>query len=225
MLVELLSPQPGERFLDVGTGAGGVALRAAAAGAVTVGVDVAESAIEHARTAAADEGVEAEFIVADAQRLPFDAAAFDVVASAFGVNFAPDHAAAAAELARVCRPGGRLGLSLMPPDSRAAALWTLIRRFRASGDHPAAWGTEGRARELLGEWFELEARAHETPPEPDRPPEEVWEFMRTTFGPVKALVESLPEERVAELRAGVLEIRERFAGRPLTHLVVLGQRR
>ena len=78
LLVELLDPQPGERFLDVGTGAGGLAARAAARGASVVGIDVAEEAVEQARTAAPG----AEFAVADAQALPFEDASFDVVASA-----------------------------------------------------------------------------------------------------------------------------------------------
>ena len=224
-LVELLEPKPGERFLDVGTGSGGVALRAARAGASVVGVDLAEAAVEHTRRAAADERLDAELLVADAQALPFRDASFDVVASAFGVNFARDHAAAARELVRVCRHGGRLGLTLMPAGSRAAALWDAIREYGADGDHPGAWGTEPRVRELLGDAFELDIRVHESRPEPERSPEEVWEFMRTQFGPIKALVEPLPPDDVAALRARALDVRERFAGRPLGHLVVLGTRR
>jgi SAM-dependent methyltransferase len=224
-LVELLAPKPGERFLDVGTGSGGVALRAARAGASVVGADVAKAPLAHARRAAADESLDAEFVVADAQALPFGDASFDVVASAFGVNFARDHAAAARELARVCRRGGRLGLTLMPPGTRAGAFWDVIRDYGPDGDHPAAWGTEQRARELLGDEFELDVRLHESPPEPERSPDEVWQFMRTQFGPIKAIVESLPADEAEALRARVLDLRGRFAGRPLSHLVVLGTRR
>ena len=224
-LVALLDPQQGEALLDVGTGSGGVAIRAARAGALATGVDVAPAAVEAAREAAACDGVEARFEVADAQALPYGDASFDVVASAFGVNFARDHAAAARELARVCRPRGRLGLTLMPPDSRAGATWTVIRRYRSDGDHPAAWGTEASARELLGEAFELSFRLQESPAEPERDPAEAWDFFRTSFGPIKALVETLPPERVDELRRELLAARARYAGRPRTYLVVLGRRR
>jgi ubiquinone/menaquinone biosynthesis C-methylase UbiE len=113
LLVELLAPQAGERLLDFGTGSGGLAGRAADRGAECVGVDVAPDAIEEARVT--DPGV--RFLVADAADLPFDDASF-VVASAFGVNFASDHATAAAELARVCRSGGRIGLTVMPQLAR-----------------------------------------------------------------------------------------------------------
>ena len=178
-----------------------------------------------ARKAAAEEGVDARFEVADAQALPYGDASFDVVASAFGVNFAPDHGAAARELARVCRPGGRLGLTLMPPDSRAGVTWTLIRRYRSDGDHPAAWGTEERARELLGDAFDLSLSLREAAPEPEREPDEVWEFMRTSFGPIANLVETLPPDAVDALRRELLATRGRYAGRPRTYLVVLGRRR
>lgn len=220
VLVEALQPRPGERWLDVGTGSGGVALRAARAGAVVTGVDIAPEAIEEAR-----KGGEAEFLVADAQALPFPDASFDVVASAFGVNFAPDHSAAARELARVCRPGGRLGLTLMPKNSRAGEMWTLIRRFDgANGDHPADWSE--RVDDLLGEWFDLEWERRESPPEADAPaPEAAWEFFQESFGPLRDLVSRLSDDAVAELRAEFIAIRERFADVPPSYFLVLGRRR
>lgn len=207
VLVEALQPRPGERWLDVGTGSGGVAHRAARAGAVVTGVDIAPEAIEEAR-----KGGEAEFLVADAQVLPFPDASFDVVASAFGVNFAPDHSAAARELARVCRPGGRLGLTLMPKNSRAGEMWTLIRRFDgANGDHPADWS----------EWDR-----RESPPEADAPaPEAAWEFFQESFGPLRDLVSRLSDDAVAELRAEFIAIRERFANVSPSYFLVLGRRR
>ena len=225
VLVELLAPQPGETFLDVGTGAGGVALRAARRGAAATAIDIADTAIEQARELAASEALDVQFDVGDAEALPYDDAAFYVVASAYGVNFAARHGVAARELARVCRPGGRLGLTLMPIGSRAAELWTLVRRYRADGDHPASWGTEERVRELLGEWFELDVRMRKSPPEPERDPDEAWQFMRTSFGPLKSLAGSLPADEVAGLRGDFLALRARYAGQPLTSVVVLGRRR
>ena len=94
-------------LLDVGTGSGGnVAIPAALRGATVVGCDVTPELFEHARRRAAAAGVEVEWVEADAQDLPFADASFDRVTSTFGAMFAPDHLRAAAELVRVCRPGG-----------------------------------------------------------------------------------------------------------------------
>lgn len=217
VLVSSLAPVPGERWLDVGTGAGGLALLAERAGAVATGIDVAPEAIEQARRHA-----RAQFLVADAQALPFPAASFDVVASAFGVNFAADHEAAAGELARVCRPGGRLGLTLIPPDSRAGELWTLIRRYGAEGDHPAAFAE--RLEDLLGAWFELSSRRLDSPDDPWSP-EEAWGYFRESFGPLKEVLARLGEEDAAVLCEDFLALRARYDGRPKTYVLVLGRRR
>ena len=141
ILMELVDPQPGESVLDVGTGSGGLALLAARAGARVRGIDVAEDGIERARARAAEADLDVRFDVGDAQSLPYAAAAFDVVVSTFGVIFAPDQRRAARELARVCRPGGRLGLTLMPMDSRTGETFSILREFGGGdpGDHPAVF--------------------------------------------------------------------------------------
>lgn len=216
LLVALLDPQPGERFLDVGTGAGGVAQRAAERGAEAVGVDIAERAVEAARRAAPD----VRFEVADAQALPFEDAAFDVVASAYGVNFAPNHEAAAAELARVCRRDGRLGLVVMPPDSRAAAQWSLVREHEAVGDHPGSWRAE-----LLEPWFDVEVHERESPPLERYSPDERWEYAREHLGHIRDILERLDGEEVETFRARFLAIAEAYEDRPLRSTVILGTRR
>jgi SAM-dependent methyltransferase len=216
LLVELLDPQPGERFLDVGTGSGGVAIRAAARGADVVGVDVSAEAVEAARRAAP----QVRFLVADAQALPFPDASFDVVASAFGVNFAPDHARAAAELARVTRPGARLGLTVMPLDSRTGALWTLVREYGAEGDHPGDWRPE-----LLEEWFDLEVRERESEPTERFTPEERWEFARENLGFVGSVVERLGADELEGFHCRFLEIVRTYEDRPLRSTLILGRRR
>lgn len=225
VLVGALQPRPGERWLDVGTGTGGTALRAARAGADVTGIDIAAAAIEQARAAAAEEGLGVRFDVADVQALPYEDASFDVVASAFGANFTPDHAVAARELARVCRPGGRLGLTLMPRDSRAGELWTLIRRVGgANGDHPADWAE--RVDDLLGAWFDIEWERRQSPPEADAPsPAAAWELARESFGPLRELVERLDEDAVAALKDEFVAIRERFEDVPPSYFLVLGRRR
>src|SRR5206468_1222153 len=114
----------------VGTGTGGtIAIPAAQRGAKVVGSDVAPELFEHARRRAAEAGVEVEWIEADAQDLPFDDARFDRVTSTFGAMFAPDHARAAAELARVCRPGGRILMTTWVNDGFVGEMFRLAGSF------------------------------------------------------------------------------------------------
>src|ERR1700750_2675200 len=100
-LVNLLRIGPGDRVLDLATGTGEVAVRAAVRGAVVTGIDIAEPMLRKARERADDEGLQLAFDLGDVEYLPYDDAAFDVVVSNFGLIFAPDHANVAAELARV----------------------------------------------------------------------------------------------------------------------------
>jgi len=153
-LVEHLDPQPGERFLDVATGTGAVALRAARAGADVTGVDLAPALVETARRRAGHEGLSADFKVGDAENLPFEDGSFDVVASAIGVMFAPDHAAVARELARVCRPGGRLGLVNWTPESGTAEMFKVMAPFQptppAGIGIPFDWGRRSTSTPCSG---------------------------------------------------------------------------
>ena len=109
--IDCLDPQPGERVLDVATGTGWGARLIAARGAEVHGIDFGKNLIDAARTLASEAELEIQFSTADAEDLPFDDASFDVVISTFGVMFVQRPEAAADELARVCRPGGRLGLT------------------------------------------------------------------------------------------------------------------
>src|SRR5438270_5170140 len=99
---------PGQRVLDVAAGAGNIAIPAAEAGAEVIASDLTPELFEPGRRDAAARGVELEWVEADAEALPFDDGEFDVVTSAAGAMFAPDHAAVARELLRVCRPGGTI---------------------------------------------------------------------------------------------------------------------
>ena len=150
-LVSALVPRPGERWLDVATGTGAVAIRAAHAGADVTGVDVAPRMLATARRLAAAAGARVRFEPGDAERLPYGEATFDVVSSAQGVIFALDPAAAARELARVCRPGGRLGLTCL----RAAGFSYDLSLRVAAGGPALSWGDRGFVTDLLGRWFDL----------------------------------------------------------------------
>jgi ubiquinone/menaquinone biosynthesis C-methylase UbiE len=153
LLCEAVDLRAGDRVLDVATGSGNTALSAARRFCGVTGMDLAPGSIEHARERAAAEGMEITFEVGDAEDLPYPDASFDVVLSTFGVMFCPDQEKAADELLRICRPGGKIGLTSWTPDSFIGNM------LRVVGKHvppppgikpPPLWGTEERLRELLG---------------------------------------------------------------------------
>jgi SAM-dependent methyltransferase len=186
-LVAALRVQPGDRFLDVATGTGGVALPAARAGAEVTGQDLSGDQLRKARATAEAAGLSIRFDECDAQNLPYGDESFDVVASAFGVIFAPDHERAAGELTRVLRHGGRLGLTTWTDD----AWFRFNRSIRPDYESATAqkWGDEGYARGLLpeldlvfdrGEWVMEAASA-----------EELWELLAASVPPLKAWLDTL----------------------------------
>jgi SAM-dependent methyltransferase len=230
-LVEELSPRPGQRWLDVATGTGAVAIRAARAGADVTGLDLAPRLIETARRVAAEEGHAIRFDVGDCEDLPYEDATFDVVSSAVGVIFSPDHHAVARELARVCRPGGRLGLVAWRPNPEYEAVMAPFREPPEPGaGDPDDWGREEYVREMLAADFELELVEGDCPLSAESP-ETIWHLWTSSAGPLKALVESLEPGRREELyRAyvGYLERYRRTDGgirAPDEYLLVLGGRR
>jgi ubiquinone/menaquinone biosynthesis C-methylase UbiE len=174
--------------LDVATGSGNTAIAAARRFARVTGVDFVPALLERGRERAAAEGLKIEFVEGDAQALPFPDDSFDVVLSTFGVMFAPDQPLAAAEMCRVLRPGGTIGLSNWVPDGAVGDM------FRTTAKHnppppgltpPTAWGTPQRLAELFPDaQIELTPRvARVTMPSID-----FWlDYFRTWFGPtVKA---------------------------------------
>jgi SAM-dependent methyltransferase len=224
-LLERLGVKPGERVLDVATGTGEVALRAARLGAQVIGLDLAPALLEQARVKADRESVTVEWVEGNAEALPFEDGRFDVVCSCFGVIFA-DAEAAARELARVCRSGGRLGLTVWQPN---AGLHRIYRKYDAREDPPERWGEPSRLRELLGAHFELEIEERIWTLEGESP-EDVWELMTTSAPPVKAFVKKLGPEELAAFRGEMLDHWGGFerSGRvaePRGYLLVAGQRR
>ena len=223
LLIELVDPRPGESLLDIGTGSGSLALLAARTREAQVtGIDVAEDGIERARSRAAAEGLDVRFDVGDAQSLPYTDGAFDIVVSTFGVIFAPDHVRAARELARVCRPGGRLGLALMPMTSRSGEVTSILREFGTGdgSDHPAAFADH--LEELLKDSFDFDARLREVPAEPGAA---TWEEALERSEQLRSVASTLPPERLADLRARVETFIEYWADRPASYVVVVGHRR
>ncbi len=137
-VIELLDPAPGDRVLDVACGTGNAALLAAARGARVTGADITPRLVDVARERAAAAGLDAQWAVADATTLPYADAAFDAAVSIFGVIFAQPAAAAAAELLRVVRPGGRILVTSWPRAGVMFAAATLLRAAIAAAAPPAA---------------------------------------------------------------------------------------
>src|ERR671915_183083 len=196
VVTERLAPESGDRWLDFACGTGAVAERAAAAGARVTGLDLAPALIETAKERAAELGLEIEYVVGDVEQMELADASFDKVSSTCGIMFAPDHEAAARELARVTKPGGRIALANWTPTGGLAKMFKVMAPYQPAPppSSPFDWGDDGRVRELLGGSFELELEEHvSTLRVPSA--EEYWELFSTSYGPTKTLADSLGDRR------------------------------
>ena len=230
-VVDSLAPRPGQAWLDLACGTGAVAERAAAAGATVTGADLAPVLIETAQERARELGLEIDYRVDDCERLELPDASFDVVSSTCGIMFAPDHEATAGELARIVRPGGRIGLANWTPTGGLAKMFKVMAAFQPAPppSSPFDWGDEGRVRELLGESFELTLEEHISTLETESA-EAYWELFSTSYGPTKTLADSLGDRREEFHRAWVDFFEENYRSNgqishPREYLLVLGTRR
>ncbi|HEY4278180.1 MAG TPA: methyltransferase domain-containing protein [Conexibacter sp.] len=216
LLVAACGVGPGQRVLDVGAGAGNVAIPAAQTGATVVASDITPELLRAGRAIADEASVTLDWVHADAQALPFADNAFDVVTSAFGVMFAPDHAAAAGELLRVCAPGGMIGLLNWTPGGWAGEFFREVAAFlppQAPGfQPPSLWGDEGHVRELLGvPDVSLELERQVVVIDHFASPGEFIGFYRANFGPVIAAFASIADDpaRAAALEQALLDFARR----------------
>ena len=211
----------GEAFLDLACGTGAVAIRAARLGAEVTGLDISADQLAKARAAAGAEGLAIRFDEGDCEALPYADASFDAVASVFGVVFAPDHARAAAELARVTRPGGRIAVTAWYEDEWARTGRALGRPDPA-GDDEYEWSDEGAVRRLLGDAFELRFEDGEWLVVDS--PAALWQLVSTSAPPLKAWLETRTEGERAAAEQAYLRL---FSGGALRRqfLLVFGTQR
>ncbi len=158
-LVEACDIAPGMRVLDVAAGTGNASIPAAQRGASVTASDLTPELLEAGRRIADAEGLQLDWVEADAENLPFDDESFDVVMSSIGVMFAPHHREAADQLVRVCRPGGTLGLLSWTPEGMLGALFRTMGPFAPppppGAQPPPLWGSEEHLHELFGDRVEF----------------------------------------------------------------------
>jgi SAM-dependent methyltransferase len=214
---DLLASVPvraGDEVLDVATGTGNVALRAAAAGARVAGVDLTPELLDVAGARASEQGVAVDWVQGDAEALPFADDSFDVVLSVFGVQFAPRHEVVARELARVCRPGGQIGLVNWTPEGQIGELFKIMGAYMpAPPDYaspPPRWGSEEHVRDLFADTPVEFVFARGNNPWRFPSAEDYVRFMETNYGPtLKARERLAAEGRWDECRAEIRAMAER----------------
>lgn len=209
LLAEACDLRWDEKVLDVAAGNGNVTLAAARRGCTVTSTDYVDTLLQRGAERAHAEGLNVTFQVADAEALPFADASFDTVLSTFGVMFAPDHAKAASEMARVCRPGGRIGLANWTPEGFIGKVFKTLGRYLSPPtglQSPSLWGVEAHLRSLFGEQaaniaitsrifnFRYRSAAH------------FIDVFRTWYGPVHKAFAALPADKAAALERDLTEL-------------------
>ena len=202
--IKRLDLKPGMTVLDVACGTGNTALPAARTGATVTGVDLAPNLVEQARENAKAEGLNIKFDEGDAEALSYDDASFDAVVTMFGAMFAPRPELVAAELKRVCRPGGFIAMANWTPSGFIGQM------FKTAASHvpppagmpsPVLWGVEETVRQRLGEGIsKLETRLQKVTWVFPFSPAEVVEHFRLYYGPTQKAFGALDEQKQAALR-------------------------
>ena len=223
LLAEACDLRWDERVLDVAAGNGNATLAAARRGCAVTSTDYVAALLERSAERARAERMEVSYQVADAEALPFADASFDAVLSTFGVMFSPDQATAAAELGRVCRPGGRIGLANWTPGGFIGQMFKVLGRQIAPPaglQPPSLWGVESHLHSLFGGQaasitvtpryfnFRYRSAAH------------FIEVFRVWYGPVLKAFAALPADKALALEQDLTELLNRMNTAGPTSLVV-----
>lgn len=208
-LAEALDVRSGQKVLDVAAGNGNFTLAAARRWADVTSSDYVEALLDRGRERAAADRLDVTYQVADAEDLPFNDASFDIVASTYGVMFTPNQDKAAAEMARVCRSGGRIGLANWTPDGFIGALFKTIGRYApppAGVPSPALWGTRAHLDALFGDTASDIGIIEKNFVFRYRSPEHWLDIFRTFYGPLHKTFAALDEAQQALLTQDVLDL-------------------
>ena len=234
--VERAQPRAGERILDLatGTGWGSRVIAQRFPNVAVTGADIADEMLDYARSAAATLGLSIEYRHADAEQLPFADGHFDAVVSTFGVMFAGRPEAAAKELGRVVKKGGRIVLATWRHDSNLFNMFGVMKQFQPPPPQPPppspfAWGKRDRLHELLDANFELEIEEG-TNMFRYASGRQAWELWVNHYGPSKTLAASLDDTRRVEFERALIAWHETFPGtlgyeQPRQYVITRGFRR
>jgi SAM-dependent methyltransferase len=229
-----LAPPANGHVLDVATGTGWAARRLAERGLRTTGVDFAPDMLAAAREISSARRLDLRFDLGDAEALPYPDASFDAVMSSFGVMFVQRPEDAAAEMARVCKPGGRIALATWTPDGNVFEMFRLMKAYMAppTGTPPPSpfeWGSRERLKMLLGDHFDL---AFENGTSFYREPdgEAAWRTFVEGYGPLRTLAGKLGKEQRRALEREFVAFHDDFSTDlgvciPRDYLVTAGTRR
>ncbi len=212
-LCESIDLRAGQRVLDVATGSGNTAVAAARRWCTVIGIDYVSMVLDRARAIAESQSVPVTFQQGDAENLEIADASFDAVISTLGVMFAPDQQRAAAEMVRVCKPGGHIGVASWTPQSLLGQMFRIVAQFIPPADtvqSPLRWGTEQGVWELFGERVRsIDATIHNLTYRFESPAKfVVW--LSTYLNPMRTALAKLEEARQEELAAALVEVAERM---------------
>lgn len=212
-LCEALDIRAGDRVLDVAAGNGNVSLAAARRGCEVTATDYVPALLDRARERAVADRLAIALRIADAEALPFPTGSFDAVVSTFGVMFTPDQSRAAAELTRVCRRGGKIGLANWTPEGFIGQLFKTLGRYVSPPPgvpSPALWGTRARIAELFGSHAGAIETTERTFVFRYRSPEHWLEVFRTYYGPLLKTFALLDPAAQLALERDLLSLIRRF---------------
>jgi len=211
-LCEALDLRPGSKVLDVAAGNGNATLAAARRWCDVTSTDYVRTLLNNGRDRASAEKLKVEFREADAENLPFADKSFDVVMSTFGVMFTADHDKAAAEMLRVCRSGGKIGMANWTPEGFIGQVFKTLGKHLpppAGVKSPALWGTRARLDEMFGKAGEIDAQARMFVFR-YRSPEHWLEVFKTFYGPMLKAFAALDAAKQDALRNDLLALARQF---------------
>ena len=215
-LVDACAVSAGQEVLDVGAGSGNFAVLAAREGARVVASDLTPAMVELGRERCAAEGLDVEWVEADAEALPFDDQSFECVGSVFGAMFAPSPSVAAAEMFRVVRPGGTVGMANWTPDGFQGRLFDVQNAYRPPQPEGAArpldWGDEAVVRERFAGLAASVEVSRPTVQWRFDSAEAMWDFFASNAGPLVLARKALPPDRVEAMRSDTLAFVAEWTG-------------